>query len=236
MSTPRCAVCGADVTDAGALVDFLPREADLAWHATWCDADESTADDSSRGEPPDAAWLCARHLECGLVMARRLDIGRGLALLREADAGVEVRGQLAATLGVDEWERVLRRALPDFAIEIGSDRVEIEEDWQTSYLEDSEIPAGASNGVECTSWSVGGDQSMVGVDRIAVYWRSGAVARTDVHIGSVGPHAPGWSVWVTPDADATRFGSQHVSVHGEPSPLMGDLLRRYGLDATRVRP
>ncbi len=190
----------------------------------------------TRGEPPDAAWLCGRHLECGVLLASRLDIARGLALLGEADAGVEVRGQLATTIGVHEWERVLRRALPDFAIEIGSDDVEVEEDWQTSYLEDSDIPSGASNGVECTSWQVSGDQSMVAVDRMIVFWQRGGVARTDIHIGSVSPHAPGWSVWVTPDADADRFGSEHVSVHGDPSPLMWDLLRRYGLTTTRVRP
>lgn len=156
-------------------------------------------------------------------------------MLREADAGVDISGQLAASIGVDEWERILRRALPDFAIEMGSDDLEVEEDWQTSYYEDSEIPAGASNGVACTSWEVSGDRSMVDVSRTTVFWRAGGIARTDIHIGSVTPHVPGWSVWVTPDAGARRFGSEHMSVHGDPSPLMCDLLARYGLEATRIR-
>ncbi|MFW7415731.1 hypothetical protein [Demequina sp. SO4-18] len=232
MSTPRCGVCGADVTEAGALVDFLPRESDLSWHEQWSDGYEVTPS----GEAPEAAWLCRRHVDCGRLLATRLDIVRGLVLLREADAGVEVRGQLATTIGISEWERVLRRALPDFAIEIGSENVEIDEDWQTSYWEDSEIPAGASNSVECTSWGVKGDRSMVNIDRTTIYWRGGGVARTDIHIGSITPHAPGWSVWATPDAGADRFGSEHLSVSGEPSPLMEELLHRYGLKATRVRP
>ncbi|MFN3865787.1 MAG: hypothetical protein ACK4MD_03630 [Demequina sp.] len=231
MSAPRCGICGTDVNDAGALVDFVPREADLDWH-------EQVGESGSLSggvTPPDAAWLCGRHVECGLLLATRLDIERGLSMLREADGGVEIRGALAATMGVNEWERILRRSLPDFAVELGSDAVEIEEHWQSSYWDDSEIPAGAHNGVECTSWSVSGDRSRVAVDRTTIYWRAGGVARTDIHIGSVGPHTPGWSVWATPDANASRFKSEHLSVHGDPSPLMRDLLLRYGLEATRVR-
>ncbi|MFW2514530.1 hypothetical protein ACNI3K_12215 [Demequina sp. SO4-13] len=236
MSTPRCDICGAGVTETGALVDFLPREVDLAWHLQWCDGDSPPSVGPPLGEAPDAAWLCGRHVECGLLLATRCDIERGLTLLRESDTGVEIRGQLAGTMRIGEWERVLRRALPDFAIELGSGDVEIDEDWQTSYREDSEIPAGARNGVECTSWRVRGDGSMVAVDRTIIDWRTGGVARTDIHIGSVMRDGSGWSVWATPDPGSDRLGSEHLSVHGEPSPLMGDLMRRYGLKATRVRP
>ncbi|MFV0287613.1 MAG: hypothetical protein ACK5IM_14685 [Demequina sp.] len=222
---PRCGVCGARVDDDGALVDFVPREADL---------DAARAGAASAHPPGDAAWMCARHVACGWALSRRFDRARALTLAASADEGIDVRGQIPASIGILDWERVLRRALPDFAVELGSADVAIDEDWQTFYAEDGEIPPGASHSAEAISWSVEAGGGHLSVTRITMYWPQGAVARTEVHVDSVSAHAPGWRVRVIPAPNAVRFEPTEATVLGEPSPLMRDLLDRYGLSPTAV--
>ena len=221
-------MCRSALGDDGALVDFVPRESDLEWR-------RGASRKPVESDPPDSCWLCARHAACGRLLSTRLDIDRGLDTLREADEGIDVRGRLSDSIEIDAWERILRRALPDFAVEIGSDDTEIEEDAQNPYFGDSEIPPGAANWVSADVWTVNGHLAEVSVDRTQIYWRTGGIARVDIHIGAVSPHAPGWTVWVTPEPDATRFSSAHVTMSGEPSPLMMELLERYGLEPARVR-
>ncbi len=221
-------MCGAGVGERGALVEFVPREEDLEWH-------ERAARGRDGGHPPDALWLCERHAGCGWMLARRLDARRGLDLLRTADEGIDVSGQVPPELAVDDWERILRRALPDFAMELGGEDLEVEEDEQSYYAEDGEIPPGAAHGADAYTWTVAGARGEAWVTRATLYWRGGGVARTDIHVGSSSREPSGWTVWVEPDAGATRFTSAHVTMSGDPSPLMVELLERYGLEPARVR-
>ena len=59
---PLCDVCGADCADGGKLIRFALRPSDREWHAR-ADAGGMV------GHPPEAAWLCARHVVRGAELS-----------------------------------------------------------------------------------------------------------------------------------------------------------------------
>ncbi|WP_144268301.1 hypothetical protein [Demequina sp. NBRC 110055] len=242
----RCALCRTPVGECGDAIEFVPRAVDLEWHDVTAGIPHSDDDDMDRlrtavdaagaGDAPDVAWLCARHVAAGRVAATRFDIDEGLHFVALADQGVDVTGRLPAAVRVDQWGRLLRRAMVDLAIELGNLDLERDDGAQETYYPMAGSPDTINPFTWTESWVVAGDAGTVCVYTERADWYSGPVARLEAVV-MVTPgydDARRWEIGILSDVGTMEVRPGMLRIEGEPSPYMRDMLARYGLASTAV--
>lgn len=230
MRPPLCDICETDVEPDSGLITFLPRESDLEWH-------ERESVDASLGHPPDTVWVCAAHMRVAAAVAPFTTVEQGLAYtehagdLDDAQLARAVRSRRGQGVEIRDWERVLRRMIPDLTVEAGGTDVEIDYVDQNTWWERDDNPPQVDEWARIQQWSNGDDSSAVCLYTTTAFWRRGGVAREE----AVLMVTPGrdekqrWQVGVVTPVGSGRVGASQVDIEGEPSPMMVDLLATYGL-------
>lgn len=212
------------------MVSFVPRESDLAWR-------ERQLEGGSLGSPPDVAGLCATHLPLARSLAVTLNIDTALERMRELDRRAPAgTGQTAApeadlpsVPGITAWESILRRALPDFAVEAGVREFEFEYQSQ-EWCEPMEgLPAGVYPFPWGQEWSLRDAGATVCLWSETASLPSGAIARKMVELRVSPAHTPMWVIEITNKPSTGQCDVATMRFEGDPSPLALELLEHYGL-------
>ncbi len=228
-------MCDTEAPTAAGLVQFLPRPSDVAWR-------ERAAEQGFVGQAPDSAWFCAAHLGDARTLAPLVDIELGLSQLRSAalqgDAAVDdhevaAPGGRASEDGMEmgAWVRVLRRAMPDLAVEAGCADIVVENHAQETYYPMDGSPPEVSPFTWTEAWTVSDDGATVCLYTETARWNTDEIARVEgvIMVTPSADEARRYVVKAMSPVGSTRIGPEHVVLEGEPSPAMRDLLETHGL-------
>ena len=192
------------------------------------------------GHPPDTAWLCSEHAPVGRALAPLVDIELALSQMRAADRAAPQDPEPASReseqrpgMEIGAWTRVLRRAIPDLAVEAGCVSIEVEEsDGQETYYQMDGSPPEVSPFTWTQQWCASDAGATVCLYTETAYWNTQEVARVEA-VMMVTPHADEalrCVVAALSPVGSTRIGPEHVRVvEGRPSPMLEALLEEHGL-------
>lgn len=223
-------MCDADADPAGGLVTFLPRKEDVEWR-------ERCLDSGYIGHPPDTAWLCSRHARTGRELSTAVTIDVALAGLHdpaclEPIVSRRESGSLRITIAM--WERVLRRALPDIAVELGIDQLELEYDAQSTCEPMLGLPLDVDPFPYGQQWLFQGEAGTVCMYSDVTRYESGVLALMAVVLMVSPSDRERFEVQVGNRLGSADANPGTVHIEGELSDVVRELLSAYDLPSFDV--